>query len=61
MSAKPVGIGLIGVGGIAQNHQLPAYQKLQDEGKVRIARSVSSQSPIPTSPLQRESARNTAF
>ncbi len=36
MGQEPVGIGLIGVGGIAQNHQLPAYQKLQDEGKVRI-------------------------
>jgi len=33
---KPIGIGLIGTGGIAQSVHLPAYKKLQDEGKVRI-------------------------
>ncbi|HEY3328938.1 MAG TPA: Gfo/Idh/MocA family oxidoreductase [Capsulimonadaceae bacterium] len=36
MSHFPIGIGLIGTGGIAQNHQLPALSKLQAEGKVRI-------------------------
>ena len=33
---KPVGIALIGTGGIAQGAHLPVYQKLQDEGKVKI-------------------------
>jgi predicted dehydrogenase len=33
---KPVGIGLIGTGSIAQSVHLPAYKKLQDEGKVKI-------------------------
>src|SRR5947209_1301935 len=35
-SGKPIGIGLIGTGGIAQSVHLPAYKKLQDEGKVKI-------------------------
>ena len=33
---RPIGIGLIGTGGIAQSVHLPAYKKLQDEGKVKI-------------------------
>lgn len=33
---KPVGIAMIGSGGIAQSVHLPAYQKLQAEGKVKI-------------------------
>ncbi len=33
---KPIGIGLIGTGGIANAVHLPAYKKLQDEGKVKI-------------------------
>lgn len=33
---KPIGIGVIGTGGIAQAVHLPAYKKLQDEGKVKI-------------------------
>jgi len=33
---KPIGIGVIGTGGIAQSVHLPAYRKLQDEGKVKI-------------------------
>jgi len=36
MSDKPVGIGIIGGGGIAQGAHLPAYKKLQEEGKVKI-------------------------
>lgn len=35
-SGKPIGIGVIGTGGIAQAVHLPAYKKLQDEGKVKI-------------------------
>jgi predicted dehydrogenase len=31
-----VGIGIIGAGGIAKGVHLPAYQKLRDEGKVKI-------------------------
>ena len=34
--SKPVGIGVIGSGGIAQSVHLPAYKKLQDEGKAKI-------------------------
>jgi predicted dehydrogenase len=33
---KTVGIGIIGSGSIAQAVHLPAYKKLQDEGKVKI-------------------------
>jgi predicted dehydrogenase len=33
---NPIGIGIIGSGGIAQNVHMPAYKKLQDEGKCRI-------------------------
>lgn len=33
---KSVGIAMIGSGGIAQSVHLPAYQKLQSEGKARI-------------------------
>ena len=33
---KPIGIGVIGTGGIANAVHLPAYKKLQDEGKVKI-------------------------
>jgi len=33
---EPVGIALIGAGGIAQGAHLPAYKKLESEGKVRI-------------------------
>lgn len=33
---QPVGIALIGAGGIAQKVHLPAYKMLQEEGKVRI-------------------------
>ncbi len=33
---RPIGIGVIGTGGIAQAVHLPAYKKLQDEGKVKI-------------------------
>lgn len=36
MSGTTVRIGLIGAGAIAQNHHLPAYQKLQQEGLVDI-------------------------
>jgi predicted dehydrogenase len=36
MSVIPVGIGIIGGGGIARDAHLPAYKKLQDEGKVKI-------------------------
>ncbi|MDQ2799951.1 MAG: Gfo/Idh/MocA family oxidoreductase, partial [Armatimonadota bacterium] len=35
-SGKPIGIGIIGTGGIAQAVHLPAYKKLQNEGKVKI-------------------------
>ncbi len=35
-TGRPIGIGVIGTGGIAQAVHLPAYKKLQDEGKVRI-------------------------
>lgn len=35
-TGKPIGIGLIGTGGIANAVHLPAYKKLQDEGKVKI-------------------------
>ncbi|MDQ2686576.1 MAG: Gfo/Idh/MocA family oxidoreductase [Armatimonadota bacterium] len=35
-SGKPIGIGVIGTGGIAQAVHLPAYKKLQDEGRVKI-------------------------
>lgn len=35
-TGKPIGIGVIGTGGIAQAVHLPAYKKLQAEGKVRI-------------------------
>jgi predicted dehydrogenase len=35
-SFKPVGIGIIGAGAIAQGSHLPAYAKLRDEGKVFI-------------------------
>ena len=35
-TGKPIGIGVIGTGGIAQSVHLPAYKKLQDEGKVKI-------------------------
>ena len=35
-AGKPIGIGIIGTGGIAQAVHLPAYKKLQDEGKVKI-------------------------
>ncbi len=40
----PIGIGIIGSGGIAQNAHLPAYQKLQDEGLVKIV-AVSDANP----------------
>ena len=33
---KPVGIALIGTGYIAQRTHLPAYQKMQDEGLIRL-------------------------
>ena len=33
---SPIGIGLIGLGGIAQKAHLPAYRKLQAEGLARI-------------------------
>lgn len=33
---KPVGIGLIGTGGVARKQHLPAWQKLQAEGKARL-------------------------
>ncbi len=33
---KPIGIAIIGSGAIAQGVHLPAYQKLQDEGKAKI-------------------------
>src|SRR5579884_4166598 len=36
MAQRPIGIGIIGSGGIAQAVHLPAYKKLQDEGKVKI-------------------------
>lgn len=32
----PVGVAIIGSGGIAKSVHLPAYKKLQDEGKVKI-------------------------
>ncbi len=35
-AGKVVNIGVIGTGGIAQSVHLPAYKKLQDEGKVKI-------------------------
>ena len=35
--AKPIGIALIGTGYIGTGAHLPAYQKMQDEGLVRIA------------------------
>jgi len=35
-SGKPVGIGVIGTGGIAQSVHLPAYKKLQAEGKIKL-------------------------
>src|SRR5579883_3510090 len=31
-----IGVAIIGSGGIAQNVHLPAYKKLQDEGKVKL-------------------------
>jgi predicted dehydrogenase len=34
--SKPIGIAMIGSGGIAQAVHLPAYKKLQDEGKAKI-------------------------
>jgi predicted dehydrogenase len=36
MANDPIGIGIIGSGGIAQSVHLPAYAKLQEEGKVKI-------------------------
>src|SRR5580698_8799227 len=36
MAKTPIGIGIIGSGGIAQAVHLPAYAKLQEEGKVKI-------------------------
>jgi predicted dehydrogenase len=36
MTTQPIGIGVIGAGGIAIGQHLPAYQKLQAEGKVKI-------------------------
>jgi len=33
---RPVGVAMIGSGGIAQRAHLPAYKKLQDEGLARI-------------------------
>lgn len=33
---KPVGIAVIGTGYIGQGAHLPAYQKMQDEGRVRL-------------------------
>ena len=36
MTERRVGIAIIGSGGIAQGVHLPAYKKLQDEGKVTI-------------------------
>ena len=41
---RPVGIGIIGSGGIAQHAHMPAYKKLQDEGKARIV-AVADQNP----------------
>jgi len=35
-TSKPVGIAIIGSGGIAQAVHLPAYEKLRDEGKIDI-------------------------
>ena len=35
-SGRRIGIGVIGTGGISQSVHLPAYKKLQDEGKVKI-------------------------
>ncbi len=35
-TGKPIGIGVIGTGGIAQAVHLPAYKKLQEQGKVKI-------------------------
>ena len=34
--AKPIGIGFIGAGGIAQAAHMPAYKKLEEEGKAKI-------------------------
>lgn len=36
MSNRPIGIGIIGSGAIAQNTHMPVYKTLQDEGKVKI-------------------------
>ena len=33
---KPIGVAVIGTGYIGQSAHLPAYQKMQDEGKVRL-------------------------
>ena len=33
---EPIGIGIIGTGQVAMTRHLPAYQKLQEEGKVRL-------------------------
>ncbi len=33
---KPLGIGIIGAGQVAMTRHLPAYEKLQNEGKVRL-------------------------
>ena len=35
-AGRPINIGVIGTGGIAQAVHLPTYKKLQDEGKVKI-------------------------
>jgi predicted dehydrogenase len=34
--SKTIGVAVIGCGGIAQGVHLPTYQKLRDEGKVKI-------------------------
>jgi predicted dehydrogenase len=34
--SKPIGIGIIGCGGIAQGTHMPVYKALQDEDKVKI-------------------------
>ncbi len=41
---EPIGIAIIGSGGIAQGVHLPAYAKLRDEGKVKIL-AVSDANP----------------
>jgi len=53
MSTRPIGIGFIGSGGIAQNHHLPVYQKLRDEGLVEIVAIADVNEAVATATAER--------